>query len=120
MKSFFDFLFGENIQEVLAKAGFAGAVVGAIGLKNVKIAERLFHVIVGFFTAIFLVPFLIDLINIIALKFWDIKISESPAIIAGTGFLVGRLGIAGLEKLWISLKLNDFLRRFLLFLLKKR
>ena len=119
MKGFFDALFGENNMEVLAKAGFAGAVVGAIGLKNVKIAERLFHVVIGFFTAIFLVPFLIDLINIIALKSWGAKITESPAIIAGIGFLVGRLGIVGLEKLWVSLRLNDFLRRFLLFLLKK-
>jgi hypothetical protein len=119
MKNLFDILFGEDIYEVLAKAGFAGSVVGAIGLKDVKIAERIFHIVVGFFTAIFLVPLLMDVVNFAIIKYWGVGFTASPAIIAGIGFLVGRLGIVGLEGLWIGLKLSSFIRKLLLTFLKK-
>ena len=119
MKGFFDIFFGEETNEVIAKAGFFGAFVGALLLKSTNTLEKSVHFLIGIFTAIFLGPIIYDSSLFLIKKYIDIPIN-GPSFAAAIGFVVGRLGIKGLEKVWVNLELNEFFKKLLLLLLKKK
>ena len=119
MKGFFDIFFGEETNEVIAKAGFFGAFVGALLLKSTNTIEKSIHFVIGTFTAIFLGPIICDSFLFLIKKYMDIPVN-GPSFAAAIGFIVGRLGIKGLEKVWENLELNDFFKKLLLLLLKKK
>ncbi len=118
MRSMFDLIFGGDVYEILAKGGLAGSAVGALKLSGTT-ADKLVQLIIGILTAVFLSPVLIDIVNIIMMKVWAVKIEGSSAISA-TGFIVGYLGVDGLSRMWERLRMAQIIRKFFLYWLTNK
>ena len=118
MKGIFDFIFGGDTYEIMAKGGFAGGFLGALRLSGTTL-EKLIHFFGGLFSAVFLGPIIIELLNLFLKKMWQVEVN-SIAVVGGVGFTVGLLGVDGLYKLWEKMKLAQVLRKFLFFWLTNK